>query len=231
VTFNFASQNVTLPGTVVYDVEYNDAQNSTNSGTNVQLVNEGTQVSVGSDADAGYLFTSLASTSNNNGYNYGYNDVGPGEITADTVSTTFGEYPTADVGSGVNEQGEAPYVPAVEFDTNSMADLYPGGPSQAVNFSVTNPGSTPSTINSVTITVTGSSAGPACDASNFAMENGSASGSESSTYTSDFPQTIPAGGTIDFLAGNTGAEVAMLNTIYNQDACQSQTVYLTFSSN
>jgi hypothetical protein len=233
-TFDFSSQDITLPGTVVYDIQYNDPSNAVDGGVNVQLVKESTQISVGSDADLGYLFASTATMANNE-YDATSPDVGPGEITCDTATSTFGEYPTANCGSGNSEEGEAPYIPAVEFDTNSMADLYPAGPPQPVNISVTNPSNVPQAINSVTMTVTGTSAGDSvCNATNFAMLNGSngaATTDAASTYTSGFPATIPAGGTVDFLASTTGAQVYMQNLDVDQDGCQNVTVNISFSSN
>jgi len=232
VVFNFESQNVTLPGTVVYDIQYNDPQNNVDGGVNVQLANEDTQITVGSDTAPGYLFASLASTANNNGYDNSYNNVGPGEVTCDTVTTTFGEYPTASCEGGAEGYGLPPYVPAVEFDMNTMADLYPGGPAQPVSFMVTNPGNIPETVNSVAITVTGTSDNLDCNTTNFAMLNGSdVSGTDpTSTYTAGFPTVIPAGGTVVFTSATTDAQIYMINLDVNQDGCQSLTVDLGFTS-
>jgi len=228
IVFNFASQDITLPSSVVYSIQYNDAQNSVNSGLNVQLVNESSQISVGSDANPGYLFASLASTANGDGWDATYNDVGPGEITSETVSSTFAQYSTADSGSGPNEQGEAPYIPAVEFDTNSMAGLYPGGPSQPINFSITNTGSTPATVNSVTVTVK-------TDGSNSLAEdvNGNdIAGCYASWFTiSPSPDatsaTVPAGGTVDWIGTEN---ISMPANTANQDACEGANLGLTFTS-
>jgi hypothetical protein len=223
---------VSVPGTIVYEIQYNDPSNAVNGGLNVQLVNETSQVSVGSDADPGYLFASLASTANGDGYDNTYNDVGPGEITAQTVSTTFGEYSTADVGTGSSEQGEAPWVPAVEFDTSSMGDLYPGGPSQPVNFSITNPGTIPETVNSVTISV-------AEDTGNGFVESqpGNTASDIANCYAEWFTvspspdtvsATVPAGGTVDWIGT---ASISMPANPNNQDACQGKTIGLSFASN
>ena len=119
ITFNHWGNYapVSLPGTVVYGIQYNDPSNSVDGGVNVQLSSESgpSQVSVGADTFNGYVFTSLASSAAGNGYDYGYNDVGPGEVTCSTVSTTFTQYSTATCNGG--KQGLAPYVPAVEFDS------------------------------------------------------------------------------------------------------------------
>ncbi len=153
-TFNFSSQNITLPGTVVYEILFPNPQPPVASGVNVQLSNEASQVSVGSDADPGYLFVSTYN--NQNDATGGAN----GEITCDNVGSTFGEYPTAvgATGCGETTTNSAPYpsialIPAVEFDTSGMGDLYPGGAAQPINFSITNPGTTPAAVTSVTVAV------------------------------------------------------------------------------
>lgn len=231
ITFNFASQNVTLPGTVVYDIVYNDPQNAIDSGVNVQLANETTQVSVGSDTDPGNLFTALASSDNGNGYTYGYNDVGPGEVTCSTVSTTFNEYSTASCDGGQQGYGTPAYVPAVEIDTNTMGDLYPGGPAQTINFSMTNTGTIPETVNDVTIAV-------ATDPSNGEIEStpGETWTDVANCYASWFtvspsPVTvntsIPAGGVVDWIGA---ASISMPQSATDQNACQGATIGLTFSS-
>lgn len=107
---------VTLPGTVIFGIQYNDAQNGLDGGVNVQLSSETgpSQISVGADTDNGYVFTSLASIAEN-GYNNTGGDVGPGEVTCSAVSTNFAQYPTATCDSG--NEGLAPYIPAVQFNS------------------------------------------------------------------------------------------------------------------
>jgi hypothetical protein len=228
VTFdNFSPANVLLPPSVVYDIQYNDPQNAVTGGVNVQLSTEPGQISTGSDADPAMLFASLASTAGGNGYDYSYNDVGPGEITTSLVNTTFAEYST------VGE--EAPYVPAVQFDTvGYMNDLYPGGPAQPVDFTVTNPGSSPVTVGTVTISVpsdinglvlsdpTNTGSGVAgCYADWFAI-NGSYS---SATVTVN--QSIPSGNSI-LVVGK--ASISMMDNGEPQDGCQGAQVGLKFTS-
>ncbi len=106
ITFDFASQNVTLPGTVIYGIQYDDPQNAVDGGVNVQLSTEPTHVSVGSDTNQGYVFAALFPS-------FAYNDVGPGEVTANTVTTTFAQVSTAVSGN----YGMYPYIPAVQFNS------------------------------------------------------------------------------------------------------------------
>lgn len=230
ITFNFASQDVTLPSEIVYDIQYNDAADTADSGVNVQLAQESTEVSVGSDADPGNLFMSLAS-SPTNGYNASYNDVGPGEITCSTVSATFEEYNTTTTCDGGHQgYGTPSYVPAVEIDTSTMGDLYPGGPSQPVNFSMTNTGSTPETVNDVTITVATNNATGDIESipGNLGTDVG---GCQASWFTVTSPvtvdATIPAGGVIDWVGA---ASISMPQSAVDQNACQGKTIGLTFTS-
>jgi hypothetical protein len=224
IEFNFSSQNITLPSTVVYGIQYNDPQSDVNGGVNVQLANENTQVTVGTDADPGYLFTDLASVAGGNGYDHSYNDVGPGEITCSTVSTTFGEYSTASCDNGNEGLGTPPYVPAVEIDTSTMSDLYPGGPAQPINLSVTNPGTAPAALNTVSIAISSitnqhSSAGPACDPSWYTI-----------VPPSVIDGSVAAGQT--WIDSPSGATIELTNIpSVDQDACQGATVNLNFTSN
>lgn len=106
ITFNFAPQDLTLPSTVIYGIQYDDSQNSVDSGVNVQLATEPTQVSVGADTFPGYVFAALMSGVSGQ-------DAGPGEVTASTLTTTFVQVSTAVSGN----YGMYPYIPAVQFNS------------------------------------------------------------------------------------------------------------------
>lgn len=222
ITFNdFTPQDVTLPGTVVYDIQYNDPQNEIDGGVNVQLAQESTEVSVGSDADPGNLFLALASTSGQ--------DAAPGEITCATGSTTFTEYSTASCG-GNEGYGTPSFVPAVEIDTNTMGDLYPGGPSQTVNFSMTNTGSIPETVHDVTIAVASNSSTGDIESTpgNTATD---VANCQASWFTVTSPvtvnATIPAGGVVDWVGA---ASISMPQSPLDQNGCQGATIGLVFGS-
>lgn len=233
ITFNFAPQNKVLPATVVYELQYNDAQTSVSGGVNPQLAYE-SQISAGSDTASGFLFASLASTSNGDGYDFAYNGVGPGEISCSTATTTFQELSTAACGN--NGYGTPPLVPAVEFDSSTISDLYPGDSAQPLNFSLTNNSATPETVNDVTITIAAdagngyvvesipgdtSSDVAGCSASWFDI-NGT-----SYTATVAVDATIPGGTTVD----ETGlANISMPQSNSNQNACQGATIGLNFTS-
>jgi len=235
ITFNFTSQNLMLPGSIVYELQYKDPQNPITAGVNVQLSNETTQVSTGSSVDPGHLFLALASTANGDGYTAGGQDVAPGEVTCSTGSTSFLEYSTAACLPSTNGYGTPAYVPAIEFDSSSVSDLqYPGNTPVPVNFSLTNNGSVPETVNTVTIAVandsnvvesipsnTGSDVA-GCYASWFDV-NGNPS---QATVTVN--QTIPAGHSVNVIGQ---AYLSMPQSPSNQNACQGASIGLSFTSN
>jgi hypothetical protein len=218
-----------LPSTVVYGITYNDQQNTVDGGVNPQLSFEPADISVGSDADPGYLFVALASAS-------GGQDVAPGEVTCSTGSTTFTEYSTA---SGPDNcgYGTPALVPAVQINlTGTASGVWPGGPAQPINFTVYNPGSSGVTVNTVTVGVAEDSTG---DANNGAVESvaGDAStavaGCAADWFTvNGSPLTLnePVGPG-DTISVNGAVSLSMINESYSQDACQGANVGLTFTSN
>jgi len=240
VTFDFTSQHLTLPSDVVYGISYND--NTQDDNLNVNLSYE--PPSVGSDTYPGYLFVQQEGSGYASPYGSGTVIGGPyGQITCDTVSSTFAQYSTAS-GNGGNcglsatpgPSGQIPgpnLVPAVEFDTSSMGDLYPGGPAQPINFSITNPGGGNEQVQTVTISVASYDG----DVETVAGDSGSAvsgcvaswftiNGSPSATLTLN--QNIPGGGTIDWVGA---ANISLTNEPFEQDACQGINIGLNFSSN
>jgi hypothetical protein len=119
VTFNFALQKISLPDDVVYDIAYNNT--TVDTGLNVNLSYESSSVpSVGADTYPGYLF--VATQSGSDGATGGPG----GEITCQTVSTTFAQYSTQPTVYGSTACGLAALpagpgllVPAVEFTTGN----------------------------------------------------------------------------------------------------------------
>jgi hypothetical protein len=232
VTFNFSSQNITLPATVVYGIQYPNPQPVDDSGVNVQLSYEASQVSIGSDASPGYLYVSTYNGSNDATGGSG------GEITCDTVNGTFGEYPTAadpTTGCGETTDQSAPFtstalIPAVEFDSSTAGDLFPGGPPEPINFSMTNTGTDPETVTDVTIAL-------ANDGSGLVQTGNPASdvaGCDVGWFTvSPTPvvvnYTIAAGATVDWVGQ---AHISMpADATDNQDSCEGVPINLTFTSN
>jgi hypothetical protein len=223
-TFNsFSPGGYVLPSTVVYGISY-DASTGPTSSLNVEMSNESTSVTVGSDADPGNVY--LASTGAAGGTT--------GEITCSAVNGGFNEYSTAVGGGGTPSTScgaQAPDsttgttqiadIPQVEFNTSASGSiaLTPGGPGQSVDFSIGNAGSSPAYVQSVQIAVSQSSLPSGCAASWFTVVQPS----------SPFDVTIPAGTTADYQP--SGAVVELQNLPVNQNACQGATVGLTFTSN
>jgi hypothetical protein len=217
-TFNNFSPAVTLPSTVVYDITY-DATSGPTSSLNVEMSNEATNVSVGSDADPGNVY--LASTGAAIGLY--------GQITCST-STAWGEYSTAagnsnGCGAQVPDNTFGPAqiadIPQVEFNATASNSiyLYPGGPGQSVDFSITNGGSSSAYVQGAQVAVDQASLPAGCAASWFTVVQPS----------SPFDVSIPAGQTVDYQP--SGAVVELQNLPFSQDACEGATVGLTFTSN
>jgi hypothetical protein len=236
VTFDFTSQYLTLPSDVVYGISYDNS--TVDTGLNVNLSYE--NPSVGSDTYPGYLYVS---TGNGSDDSVG----GPtGEITCSDVSSTFAQYSTASGNSGAcglaatpgpsNQIPGANLIPAVEFDATGVSDLYPGGPSVPINFSVTNPGAASAEVQTVTIKIAYDSNGniettandpstavDGCSASWFEI-NGSY---PSATLTLD--QNLLPGTALSWVGA---ASISMpADSVDNQNACQGKNVGLLFSSN
>jgi hypothetical protein len=215
-TFNSFSA-ITLPSTVIYDISYS-ALTGPMSSLNVEMSNEATSVTVGSDTDPGNVY--LASTGAAIGLN--------GQITC-TTPAPFGEYSTA-AGNNNNcgaQVADSTYgtpqiadIPQVQFNTSASGSiaLYPGGAGQPVDFSISNAGSSPAYVQSVTIAVDQTSLPAGCAASWFTVVQPS----------TPMNVTIPAGQTIGYQP--SGAVVELQNLPFNQDACQGATVGLKFTS-
>ncbi len=223
VTFNsFSGSPVTLPSTVIYDISYNSSASVPMNSLNVEMSNEATNVSVGSDANPGYVY--LASTGA---------AIGPsGQITC-TTPAPFGEYSTAagnsnGCGAQVPDSNNTPPpapeiadIPQVQFNATAggSVPLYPGGPGQPVDFSITNGGPSSAYVQSVSIAVDQASLPGGCAASWFTVV-------QPSTPMND---TVPAGQTTNYQP--SGAVVSLQNLPINQDACQGATFTLKFTSN
>ncbi len=109
----------------------------------------------------------------------------------------------------------------------SVSNLYPGGPAQPIDFTVTNDSPTaPVQIRQVTIGYGSFNAG--CSAADFTIV-------QPSKPSPGTPVEIAGGGSASFTSGGagptgaTGASIRMVNTASNQDACKLETVNLTFT--
>jgi hypothetical protein len=224
-TFNFSSQSLTLPSTVVWGLTFDDPQNSVNGGVNIQLSDDTAgQPSIGSETDANSMFADT------NGAGNGDTGGATGEVTCSAIVPGFTEYSTV----ATTACGLQPYIPAVEFNSPGSDDLYPGGPAQVINYSLTNPGSASASVNQVTISVATDPSGP--NAGDVETNPGDATSAVAGCLASWFTingspvtigTTINPGQTVNEI--NT-ANIQMSNPNVDQDACQGITVGLNFSS-
>jgi hypothetical protein len=111
-----------------------------------------------------------------------------------------------------------------------MGDLYPGGPAQPINFSITNPSGGKEYVNTVTISV-------ATDPSGLVETVPGDSGSGVTGCYADWFTVSPASISFarELAPGTTSyygdASISMMDEPFSQDACQGITVGLNFSSN
>lgn len=237
ITFNFSSQDFVLPSPFVYGIEYSTVDygqpplggsesNPVNS-LNVALTTEPTNVTVGSDTEPGNVF--VAGTQG---------DIGPGEVTCQTLGSGFAQYSTASCDGGNQGLGTTYNIPAVQFNvTNPVApSLYPGDQAtpQPINFTVDNLGNIPAHIGSIDISV-------AYDPANGDVEstpgdtNTDVAGCSVNWFGfNNVPVAIngniPPGST-DYLSTSTGASIYMTESGTNQDACEGAAIGLVFTSN
>jgi hypothetical protein len=185
---------------------------------NVEMSNEATNVTVGSDADAGNVFITSTGAGGSSG-----------EITCSTIGAGFPEVSTAAGNSNAcgaqvpdNTTGPAQIadIPQVEFNATATGNIYlvPGGPGESVDFSITNSGSSPAYVQGVTFAITGGLS-TNCEASWFALVQPN----------TPVDATIAAGATVNYQP--SGASISLINEPVNQDACQGDTPELTFTSN
>jgi len=227
ITFNFAPQDITLSGPVVYGIEYSTSDYGPNAtpglnesepidSLNVALDTESTDVSVGQDTTLGTAYAAG---------DVGGGDWAPGEVTSSHGQAGFTSYPTA------GGFGSANNIPAVQFNTSGtgLGDLYPGGAADTLNLNIANPGTSPAFVQTLSVAVASNGTDiestpgdantvvPGCLASWFQV-NGSPT---------DINQTIAAGSSID----NNQISVQLVNYPTSQDACEGASVGLVFTSN
>jgi hypothetical protein len=108
--------------------------------------------------------------------------------------------------------------------TNTVGGLYPGGPAQALQFSVTNNGSSPVVVSNVTVAIDPATSNftGTCTAGDFALTQGSATGQ---------PVNPGAGNAVTQAVWGGGWSTAMLDSGSNQNDCKGATVGLKYTSN
>lgn len=121
---------------------------------------------------------------------------------------------TSGTGTGTATAGTGSTVTVTQNST--VTGLYPGGPSQAIDFTINNPGPGQQYVTAVALAVTGTSNG-SCTSADFQVTQPTITAGE-----------IPTGGTA-YLGATTGAGIKMLDRGANQNACKGVTVNLSYT--
>jgi hypothetical protein len=121
-------------------------------------------------------------------------------------------------GTGSATAGTSTALTVTQVGTSS--NLYPGGPSSPVNFSIANSNAGPAYVGSVTVGIAnvvkaGGAPAGTCDATDFSLVQPTA-----------INASVPTGPTS---FSPSGATISMNNKASNQDACKGATVNLTFT--
>jgi hypothetical protein len=230
ITFtDFGPAAVVLPSTVIYGISYTTDNNGADGNVdslNVALSTEATNVTVGSDTNLGDIF--VQSLQADAGSSALESNLGACTGAPAGVLSTFQAVPVqCTAGYGLTNN-----IPAVQLNVG-VGDLYPGGPALPISFSLTNPGSSAVLVSTVTIGIAQDSTLPNPQIESIAGDSGSY---VTGCYADWFQingspvtvnQTIPAGGTIDWVGA---ASIQMNNYDTNQDLCENTAVGLTFTS-
>jgi hypothetical protein len=129
-------------------------------------------------------------------------------------------------GSAVVAAGSQPVNPGHQpfvISGDLAGKLAPGSPSLPLNLTLRNSNNQAIAISVLTVSVTGSSAGTACGATNFGVTQ----------YAGKYPLTIGANQTASLtqlgVATTVLPRVGMIDRPVNQDACRNATVSLVYA--
>jgi hypothetical protein len=227
-TFDFSHLDLTLSGPVVYGVSWTDAGGAV---INVALSNSVSNLTVGSDQYPGYVFVN--GTDNNSLSASG--DAGScATSTAGTFMATNINCATPGGNYGAYGPGSNPEnadIPAVEFNVvgGSTAPLYPGGPTQPVDFAIINSG-TPTHITSVTTSITGLTGTGSIggdETCTVGMYSLNSTGPVVSSAVDPINATVPTGTSF---YSPSGTVIRMIDDGNNQDNCENAVATLGFTS-
>jgi hypothetical protein len=191
---------------------------------NVALSNSVSNLTVGSDVYAGDVFVdgtidnALSATGDAGSCSTSTANVFMvTDINCATPVDNYGAY-----GPGSNPANSD--IPAVEFNVvgGSTPALFPNGPAQDVDFAITNSGSSPALVHSVTTSIVSVPPGPAnaneaCSTSFYHLNN----------PTITLNTNVPTGTTI---FSPSGTSIYMSDDGNNQDNCEGAVVALGFAS-
>lgn len=119
-------------------------------------------------------------------------------------------------GTGTAQTGTANDITVNQ--TSTVSGLYPGGPAQGLSGDFDNPNANAVVVSNVVANVTGTSAGAACDSSNFAIAGSSTIGNGG---------VVPSGTGVGSWSGLT---LQLVETGVNQDACKNVTVNIAYTA-
>lgn len=147
----------------------------------------------------------------------------------------YAYWTTSGTGVGTATTGAGQAVTVTQLAANPSG-LAPGGAAQPIPFKITNPAANPLHIATVTITVS---------SVNYTNAAGAGTGSTAADHPAGFPAvtcsdtdfdiTQPTAINQDLANGDTsfdpsGATIAMINKVTNQDDCKNTTVHLAFAA-
>lgn len=129
---------------------------------------------------------------------------------------------TTGTGTGAGAVGTSTAVTVTQDST--VSGLVPGGPADDLDFTITNPGDGPQTINSVTVSISGITSSGSCTVADFAITQPTLGPVELAVGANTV--TSGAGGSF----ANTGAKVSMINrAAVNQNGCKGATLEFTYT--
>ena len=228
LTFNLASEGIFVQDSFIYGFTLNDPLGAPptdpagEQSLNIALASSATNLSVGTDNAPGNIWLADSNGPNND------------FPTCDDSSFPTSSFVELDSSCGPsNLQNPGAYgpvgpasddIPAVEFNVvgGTTLPLYPGGPSQPVDYAITNSGSSSVYVQTVVTSVTGVSSlsGPSetCEPTMYVIGN----------PTVDIDANIAPGTTV---YSPSGSSISMTDDHNNQDNCEGQVVRLGFVSN
>jgi hypothetical protein len=239
VTFNFSAQGAFVDPAFTYGITFNTtpgaAPVSGSDSLNVALSASATDLSVGQDTNPGTI-TILGGAPSSNDFPTCMTDLPT--ATFSSVVTNCGPSNPSNTGA-YGDQSPAYDIPAVEVNVvgGVVTGLYPGNPAQPVQYAITNSGTNPVQVDTVSVTLNVSGS----DVATPAPASADISGCLSTWYQiNGSPQTlsvsggnIPPGTTL-FTTNSavaTTMSIQMLNFPISQDKCEGADVGLNFSSN
>ena len=131
------------------------------------------------------------------------------------------------LGGGTGSAGVGTDSGVTVVQDSTVSNLYPGGPAQALDFTITNSNAT-TAVQTTNVVIGFGSFNAGCSAADFVIV-------QPSKPSVGSPVEIAGGASAAFTSGGagptglTGASIRMLNTASNQDGCKLETVNLTFS--